>query len=932
MALLVCQKLRINRTLWRIALTRRAFVDEKKPPNPEDQLIQGTQSNTGTEGKDSTHVSSSDGNKLLDFVNDDKDKVVLDVKREHELSGIRQKLMEVKRKTIEKVVEISAAMPKMFQTGTPLSHKPEIQNTPVISLRSESSSTVEGDKNSWEGQPVVSLTGDKSEGPKSQVQGKIESMQLNEESKGAFPIPKKYPDNKFPPTRNKEEPAWRDKDELLSDERKVNTSRQIEEKKIKKDEPTDQFPISIKKKYVSHFPLKGEPSEEEEKRNEKPCNEKKKDDDSEETCNEKRQQDKEIQKADKQASPKPPSSTSSDLKPAGDSPPAKESQCQGKGSAASAKESIPPAKGTAKGAAPSAKGSPPSGKTTAPPATGSPPPAKVTAPPATGSPPPAKVTAPPATGSPPPAKGSPPQAKGPAPPATGSPPPAKVTAPPATGSPPPEKGLPPQAKGPAPPATGSPPPAKATAPPAKGSPPQAKGPAPPAKGPPPPPKGPPPGTPPPQTKTTFGPLADADRIFTNLYGRHDWRLKGAMQRGDWYKTKEILEKDSPWIINEMKTSGLRGRGGAGFPSGLKWSFMNRPPDGRPKFLLVNADEGEPGTCKDREILRHEPHKLVEGCLIAGRAMGANTGFIYVRGEFYNEACNLQFAIVEAYKAGYLGKNACGSGFDFDLYIHRGAGAYVCGEETSLIESLEGKAGKPRNKPPFPADVGAFGCPSTVTNVETVAVSPTICRRGGKWFASFGRTRNSGMKLFNISGHVKNPCTVEEELSMPTREIIERHAGGVLGGWDNLLAIIPGGSSTPCIPKEDAAKAIHDYDGLMAVRSSLGTGAIIVMNKETDIIKAIARLAAFYKHESCGQCTPCREGLHWVNLIMQRFVTGDAQIHEIDMLWEITKQIEGHTICALGDGASWPPQGLIRHFRPLIEERITQRQAAAACNK
>ncbi|KQS62035.1 uncharacterized protein Dere_GG26542 [Drosophila erecta] len=481
-----------------------------------------------------------------------------------------------------------------------------------------------------------------------------------------------------------------------------------------------------------------------------------------------------------------------------------------------------------------------------------------------------------------------------------------------------KESTPPKGSGPSTPG-GSPPPKSGSTPPTGGSPPA-------KTGAPPPPKGPPPGTPPPQTKTTFGPLADADRIFTNLYGRHDWRLKAAMKRGDWYKTKEILAKGDKWIVNEIKTSGLRGRGGAGFPSGLKWSFMHKPPDGRPKFLVVNADEGEPGTCKDREIIRHDPHKLIEGCLIAGRAMGANTGFIYLRGEFYNEACNLQYAIIEAYKAGYLGKNACGSGYDFDLYVQRGAGAYICGEETSLIESLEGKAGKPRNKPPFPADIGVFGCPSTVTNVETVAVSPTICRRGGNWFASFGRTRNSGTKLFNISGHVCNPCTVEEEMSMPTRELIERHAGGVIGGWDNLLAIIPGGSSTPCITKEHASSAIHDYDGLMAVRSSMGTGALIVMNKDTDIIKAIARLSAFYKHESCGQCTPCREGLHWVHMIMQRFVTGQAQIEEIDMLFELTKQIEGHTICALADGAAWPPQGLIRNFRPVIEERIRKRAA------
>ena len=304
----------------------------------------------------------------------------------------------------------------------------------------------------------------------------------------------------------------------------------------------------------------------------------------------------------------------------------------------------------------------------------------------------------------------------------------------------------------------------------------------------------------PPMKTKFGPLADEDRIFRNLYGRHDWRLKGAMARGDWHKTKEIVLKGSDWIINEIKVSGLRGRGGAGFPSGMKWSFMNKPDDGRPKYLVVNADEGEPGTCKDREIMRHDPHKLVEGCLVACRAMGARAAYIYVRGEFYNETTNLQVAIKEAYDKGFLGKNACGSGYDCDVFVHRGAGAYICGEETALIESLEGKQGKPRLKPPFPADVGVFGCPTTVTNVETVAVAPDICRRGGAWFLSFGRPRNSGTKLFNISGHVNNPCTVEEEMSIPLKELIERHAGGVIGGWDNLLCVIPGGSSTPLIPK------------------------------------------------------------------------------------------------------------------------------------
>merc|ERR1719433_1910938 len=424
-------------------------------------------------------------------------------------------------------------------------------------------------------------------------------------------------------------------------------------------------------------------------------------------------------------------------------------------------------------------------------------------------------------------------------------------------------------------------------------------------------------------KTSFGNLADSDRIFTNIYGRHDWRMAGSMARGDWYKTKEIVEKGADWIINEIKTSGLRGRGGAGFPSGMKWSFMNKPSDGRPKYLVVNADEGEPGTCKDREIMRHDPHTLVEGCLVAGRAMGARAGYIYIRGEFYNEASNLQIAIREAYEAGFLGKNACGSGYDFDLFVHRGAGAYICGEETALIESLEGKQGKPRLKPPFPADVGVFGYPTTVTNVETVAVAPTICRRGGTWFASFGRPRNTGTKLFNISGHVNNPCTVEEEMSIPLRELIELHAGGVIGGWDNLLCIIPGGSSTPLIPKKVCDDVMMDFDALVAAQTGLGTAAIIVMNKQVDVVKAIARLALFYKHESCGQCTPCREGCDWMNTMMWRFVEGNAKAEEIDLLWELTKQIEGHTICVLADGAAWPVQGLIRHFRPELEARFEE---------
>ncbi|KAJ2558358.1 NADH dehydrogenase [ubiquinone] flavoprotein 1, mitochondrial [Coemansia sp. RSA 1933] len=419
----------------------------------------------------------------------------------------------------------------------------------------------------------------------------------------------------------------------------------------------------------------------------------------------------------------------------------------------------------------------------------------------------------------------------------------------------------------------------------------------------------------------YGGLKDQDRIFTNLYGQHDFGLKGAMKRGDWYKTKELVLKGEDWIINEMKASGMRGRGGAGFPSGLKWSFMGKSSPGRPRYLVINADEGEPGTCKDREIMRHDPHKLVEGCLLAGRAMLANAAYIYIRGEFYNEASNMQQAIDEAYKAGLIGKNACGSGYDFDVYVHRGAGAYICGEETALIESLEGKQGKPRLKPPFPADTGLFGCPTTVTNVETVAAAPTILRRGGSWFAGFGAPRNSGTKLFAISGHVNNPCTVEEEMSIPLRELIERHCGGVRGGWDNLLAVIPGGSSVPLLPKHLCDTALMDFDTLRDMQSGLGTAAVIVMDKSTDVVQAIARLASFYRHESCGQCTPCREGSRWLDLMMARFVRGDATKAEIDQIIEITKEMEGHTICALADAAAWPVQGLIRHFRPEVERRL-----------
>jgi len=423
-------------------------------------------------------------------------------------------------------------------------------------------------------------------------------------------------------------------------------------------------------------------------------------------------------------------------------------------------------------------------------------------------------------------------------------------------------------------------------------------------------------------------LQDKDRIFTNVYGFQSWDLKAAQKRGDWDKTADIIKRGNDKIINEMKESGLRGRGGAGFPTGLKWSFMPKEsPDGRPSFLVINADESEPGSCKDREILRNDPHKLIEGALIAGFAMRARAAYIYIRGEYIMEAKVMEAAVKEAYDAGLIGKNASKSGYDFDVFVHRGAGAYICGEETAMIESLEGKKGQPRLKPPFPAGAGLYGCPTTVNNVESIAVVPTILRRGASWFASFGRENNHGTKLFQVSGHVDKPAVFEEAMSIPFKDMIEKHCGGITGGWDNLLAVIPGGSSVPLVPAEQIMDAPMDFDGLKDVGSGLGTAAVIVMDKSTDIVRAISRLSYFYKHESCGQCTPCREGTGWMWRVMEKMRDGDAEIGDIDTLYEVTKQVEGHTICALGDAAAWPIQGLIRHFRPEMERRINENKGA-----
>ena len=420
-------------------------------------------------------------------------------------------------------------------------------------------------------------------------------------------------------------------------------------------------------------------------------------------------------------------------------------------------------------------------------------------------------------------------------------------------------------------------------------------------------------------------LDDKDRIFTNLYGMHDRGLAGARARGHWDGTKALLELGRENIVEQVKASGLRGRGGAGFPTGVKWSFMPKESDGRPAYLAVNADESEPGTCKDREIMRHDPHTLIEGSLVAAFAMGAHTAFIYIRGEYMREREILQGAIDEAREAGLIGPDACGSGWDFDIILMHGAGAYICGEETAMLESIEGKKGLPRMKPPFPAMAGIYGCPTTVNNVESIAVVPTILRRGTDWFTSIGRERNSGTKIFAVSGHVERPCVVEEAMSIPMRELIDRHCGGVRGGWSNIKAVIPGGASVPCIPASVCDDALMDFDWLAENKSGLGTAAVIVMDQSTDIVKAIWRLAKFYKHESCGQCTPCREGTGWMMRVLDRMVTGEAEIEEIDMLHDVTKQVEGHTICAFGDASAWPIQGLIRHFRDEIEDRIRARK-------
>ena len=417
-------------------------------------------------------------------------------------------------------------------------------------------------------------------------------------------------------------------------------------------------------------------------------------------------------------------------------------------------------------------------------------------------------------------------------------------------------------------------------------------------------------------------LQPTDKCFPNLDGAEDWSLKGYKKRGGYKGLKKLLRIEPKEHIDKLKASSLRGRGGAGFPTGLKWSFMPDPAtSGKPHYFVCNADEGEPGTCKDRDILRYDPHTLIEGMVVGCYTLGAQAGYIYVRGEYYDESSRLQQAIQEAYDAGFLGKNIQGTGVNVDLYLHLGAGAYICGEETALLESLEGKKGQPRLKPPFPAQNGLYGCPTTINNVETIAQVPPILKNKLEWWTRWGRENNHGTKIYSISGSVNHPCNVEAPMGIPLKTLIEDYAGGVIGGWDHLQAVIPGGSSTPLLPAHVCDDVLMDFDGLKDHGTGLGTAAVVVMNKDVDLLRVMTRISKFYDHESCGQCTPCREGVGWVYSLMSQLARGEGTRDDLDKLYSITKRIEGRTICAFADGAMWPVQGTLKHFRHLFEERL-----------
>lgn len=406
-----------------------------------------------------------------------------------------------------------------------------------------------------------------------------------------------------------------------------------------------------------------------------------------------------------------------------------------------------------------------------------------------------------------------------------------------------------------------------------------------------------------------------------------WTLAAYESIGGYAAWRKILmEKTTPDdIIAEVKASGLRGRGGAGFPTGLKWSFMPRESSGQ-KYIVCNSDEGEPGTFKDRDIMRYNPHALIEGMAIGGYAVGATIGYNYIRGEFFEPYARLEQALRDARDAGLLGKDILGSGFDFDIHSHLGAGAYICGEETGLLESLEGKSGQPRFKPPFPAQFGAFGCPTTINNTETLATVPRIMREGAQWFVDLGPQNNAGTKIFSVSGHVNKPGNFEVPLGTPFKSLLEM-AGGMLNGGE-LKAVIPGGSSVPVLPAGIIMECDMDYDSLQNAGSMLGAGSVIIMDDSTCMVQVLERIAYFYYEESCGQCTPCREGTGWLYRLVRKIRLGRAQPQEIDQLVDVANRIEGRTICALGDAAAWPVQSFIRHFRHEFEDKIASADKAA----
>lgn len=412
--------------------------------------------------------------------------------------------------------------------------------------------------------------------------------------------------------------------------------------------------------------------------------------------------------------------------------------------------------------------------------------------------------------------------------------------------------------------------------------------------------------------------------FRNLDQDQPWTLASYQERGGYAVWEKILKEKTPpeEVIEELKTSSLRGRGGAGFPTGLKWSFMPRTAPGQ-KYIVCNSDEGEPGTCKDRDVLRYNPHALIEGMAIAGYCTGATVGYNYIRGEFWEPYERFEDALEEAYNAGFIGKNVEGSGVDFDLYSHLGAGAYICGEETALLESLEGKKGLPRFKPPFPANYGLYGKPTTINNTETLASVPTILAEGGKWFLELGKPNNGGTKLFSVSGHVNKPGNYEIRLGTPFADLLDM-AGGVRNGH-KLKAVIPGGTSAPVLPASIMMDLTMDFDSVANAGSMLGSGAVIVMDDSACMVRVLARIAHFYFEESCGQCTPCREGTGWMSRVVHRIEHGDGRQEDLDLLDNVAGKIMGRTICAFGDAAAMPVQSFVKYFRDEFQYHIDHKR-------